>query len=217
MGNQSVRRAMCDRIKQHVAAYQQQPLNEAVYTRMLALDREDFGGSHADSPGPIGYGQTISQPFMVAMMTDLLLRATDQRDVVCEIGTGSGYQAAILAHFFQQVRSIETVQPLADAAAKRLQAMGLSHIQVIQGDGLQLPEASFSGLIATCGVTGPIPLSWGQSLQVGGAMLLPHAPTEADAMQIVLWRKTGSDPADLEPVQLLDHPLFCRFVPFVRG
>ena len=92
MGNQSVRRAMCDTIKQHVAAYQQQPLNEAVYARMLALDREDFGGSHADNPEPIGYGQTISQPFMVAMMTDLLwsisLRGKSHIHKKCPISNG---------------------------------------------------------------------------------------------------------------------------------
>src|SRR5262245_16527268 len=107
------------------------------------------GDAYADRPLPIGYGQTISQPFIVALMTDLLRVRPD--DIVLEIGTGSGYQAAILAHLGRQVYTIEIVPALADSAAARLQRLGYGIVATRSGDGYYGWEEAgpFDGIIVT--------------------------------------------------------------------
>src|SRR5262249_32896197 len=97
--------------------------------------------AYANRPLPIGYGQTISQPYIVALMTDLLRPAQDSRTL--EIGTGSGYQAAVLAELGHQVYTIEIVSELAEQAAKRLPELGYRAVHVRQGDGYYgWPEAA---------------------------------------------------------------------------
>jgi protein-L-isoaspartate(D-aspartate) O-methyltransferase len=105
--------------------------------------------AYADHPLPIGYGATISQPYIVAFMTELLAPNRTQR--VLEIGTGSGYQAAILAQLAAKVYTIEIVPELARAAAKTLRELGYSNVMVRQGDGYKgwPEEAPFDGIIVT--------------------------------------------------------------------
>ena len=115
--------------------------DERVLRAMRKVPREQFvpeqirGQSYSDGPLPIGYDQTISQPFVVAFMTEKLgLRPTDR---VLEIGTGSGYQAAILAELAAKVYTIEIVEPLGKRAAQTLQRLGYKNVQVKIGDGYQ--------------------------------------------------------------------------------
>jgi protein-L-isoaspartate(D-aspartate) O-methyltransferase len=130
------------------------------------------GQAYADRPLPIGYGQTISQPFIVAVMTDLLQVAPDH--VVLEIGTGSGYQAAVLAHLAHQVYTIEIVPGLANNAAQRLQSLGYANVATRLGDGYYgwQEAAPFDGIIVTA-VASQIPPPLIQQLKAGGRMVMP--------------------------------------------
>jgi protein-L-isoaspartate(D-aspartate) O-methyltransferase len=128
--------------------------------------------AYEDRPLPIGYGQTISQPFIVALMTDMLRTAPAQ--VVLEVGTGSGYQAAVLASLVRAVHSIEIITPLADTAEQRLRRTGHANVTVHRGDGYYgVPEAApFDGIMVTAAATGIPPPLLGQ-LRPGGRMVIP--------------------------------------------
>ncbi|MDD5005295.1 MAG: protein-L-isoaspartate(D-aspartate) O-methyltransferase [Candidatus Omnitrophica bacterium] len=128
--------------------------------------------AYEDGPLPIGYGQTISQPYIVAYMTEAL--ELKPEDIVLEIGTGSGYQAAVLAEIVKQVYTIELLRPLADGARERLKKSGYSNIEVKQGDGyLGWPEhAPFDKIIVTAAPE-DIPIKLIEQLKVGGKMILP--------------------------------------------
>jgi protein-L-isoaspartate(D-aspartate) O-methyltransferase len=128
--------------------------------------------AYADRPLPIGYGQTISQPFIVALMTDLL--RVGPNDVVLEIGTGSGYQAAVLARLAREVHTIEIIPPLAEAAAQRLQRLGYANVATRLGDGYYgwREAAPFDANIVTAAAS-QIPPPLIQQLKPGGRMVIP--------------------------------------------
>lgn len=121
---------------------------------------------------PIGHGQTISQPFVVALMTQLLELTPQSR--VLEIGTGSGYQAAVLAELAGEVYSVEYVPELAEVAARRLNDLGYRNVQVRSGDGREgWPEAApFDGILVAAGAA-EIPPALVQQLRVGGRLVIP--------------------------------------------
>ena len=128
--------------------------------------------AYTNRPLPIGYGQTISQPYIVALMTDLLRLA--KRSRALEIGTGSGYQAAVLAELGHQVYTMEIVSELAEQAAQRLSALGYSAVHARQGDGYYgWPEAApFDGIVVTAAAS-QIPLPLLEQLRPGGRMVIP--------------------------------------------
>lgn len=148
-----------------VQAMKRVPRHQFVPERLREL-------AHRDGPLPIGEGQTISQPYIVALMTELLQLRGDER--ILEIGTGSGYQAAVLAEIAREVYTIEILEPLATAAEKRLKNMGYENIAVKCGDGYQGWEehAPFDGIIVTC-APDHIPQPLVEQLQVGGRMVIP--------------------------------------------
>ena len=125
-----------------------------------------------NNPLSIGYGQTISQPYIVALMTDLL--ALEAEDVVLEIGTGSGYQAAILSQLCNQVYSIEYVEALAATARARFEKLGYDNIEIMAGNGFDgWPEhAPYDGIIVTAAAT-HIPRPLIEQLKPGGRMVIP--------------------------------------------
>ena len=125
-----------------------------------------------NNPLPIGYGQTISQPYIVALMTDLLAPEAD--DVVLEIGTGSGYQAAVLSQLCSQVYTIEYVEALADMAKARFEKLGYDNIETRAGNGFDgWPEhAPYDGIIVTAAAT-QIPGPLIEQLKAGGRMVIP--------------------------------------------
>jgi protein-L-isoaspartate(D-aspartate) O-methyltransferase len=132
--------------------------------------------AYGDHPLPIGYGQTISQPYIVAWMTELMELKKD--DKVLEIGTGSGYQAAVLAELgYVDVYSIEVVPELADQAAERLKNLGYSQIHLTQGDGYYGWEeyAPFDAIIVTA-APDHLPLPLVQQLKEGGRLVIPIGP-----------------------------------------
>ena len=128
--------------------------------------------AYENRPLPIGYGQTISQPYIVALMTDLLNVNPDA--VVLEVGTGSGYQAAILAELVKAVYTIEIIPALGEQARKRLEALGCHNVQVRLGDGYYGWEehAPYDGIIVTA-AAGHIPPPLIQQLKPGGKMVIP--------------------------------------------
>ena len=150
----------------------------AVLAAMRSVPRERFLPPHLeefayqDSPLPIEQGQTISQPFIVALMTDLL--QVGPNDAVLEIGTGSGYQAAVLARLAREVYTIEIVPALADAAAQRLQRLGYGNVATRLGDGYYgwQEAAPFDGIIVTAAASQIPPPLIGQ-LKSGGRMVIP--------------------------------------------
>jgi protein-L-isoaspartate(D-aspartate) O-methyltransferase len=153
-------------------------VDQRVLAAMVKVPREEFvppnlrGASYEDRPLPIGYGQTISQPYIVAVMTEQLRPKPSDR--VLEIGTGSGYQAAILAELVADVYTIEIIEPLAKIAEATLQRLGHKNVHVKAGDGYQgWPEhAPFDAIIVTCAPDHvPQPLS--TQLKEGGRMIIP--------------------------------------------
>lgn len=152
--------------------------DEKVLSAMIKVPRHEFVPkawrflAYADRPLPIGEGQTISQPYIVALMTELLeLKGTEK---VLEIGTGSGYQAAILAEIVPEVYTIEIIPELASSADERLKRLGYKNIFVKTGDGYYgWPEkAPFDAIIVTCGA-GHIPPALVEQLSEGGRMVIP--------------------------------------------
>jgi protein-L-isoaspartate(D-aspartate) O-methyltransferase len=128
--------------------------------------------AYYDGPLPIGHGQTISQPYIVALMTELL--QVDSTDKVFEVGTGSGYQAAVLAEIVDQVFTVEIVEPLAKSADSLLKALGYDNITVRAGDGYAgwIEEAPFDAIIVTAAPP-EIPPPLIEQLAEGGRMVIP--------------------------------------------
>uniref|UniRef100_UPI003D7F5F93 protein-L-isoaspartate(D-aspartate) O-methyltransferase n=1 Tax=Pedobacter sp. TaxID=1411316 RepID=UPI003D7F5F93 len=175
--------------------------------RHLFLPLKHQKNAYDDMPLPIGYGQTISQPFMVAYMTQLLEPEAKHR--VLEIGTGSGYQAAVLAEIVQQVYTIEIVKALGMQTKKKLQELGYHNVEVITGDGYKgLPaKAPFDGIIVTAAAeTIPPPLV--AQLKDGGRMVIPVGASSAVQTLVLLEKRKGKVfTTDVTKV---------RFVPFTR-
>jgi protein-L-isoaspartate(D-aspartate) O-methyltransferase len=154
---------------------------ERVLAAVRKVPREEFvpeqfrAASYADQPLPIGYDQTISQPFIVAFMTEEL--RPQPQDRVLEIGTGSGYQAAILAELVAEVYSIEIIEPLAKTAEATLQRLGYQNVHVKVGDGYKgWPErAPFDAVIVTC-APDHIPQPLVDQLKDHGRMIIPVGP-----------------------------------------
>jgi protein-L-isoaspartate(D-aspartate) O-methyltransferase len=164
--------------------------------------------AHEDTPLPIACGQTISQPTVVGLMTQAL--GLTRRCKVLEIGTGSGYQAAILAKLARRVYTIERHKALAQGARRVIEQLGLHNVIVVHGDGaLGLPEqAPFDRILVTCAAEDP-PRLLLEQLRVGGIMVLPVGQSAAVQTLLKITRtENGLDYADLGEV---------RFVPLVEG
>ena len=153
----------------------------AVMDAMLGVPRHEFvppseiDDAYRNRPLPIGRGQTISQPYIVALTTDLIQPQKHHR--VLEIGTGSGYQAAVLANLVQRVYSIEIVESLAREAAGRLRILGYANVEVRHGDGhAGWPEqAPFDGIVVTAAAE-RVPDALLAQLKPGGRMVIPIGP-----------------------------------------
>jgi protein-L-isoaspartate(D-aspartate) O-methyltransferase len=148
------------------------------------------GKAYIDAPLTIGKGQTISQPYIVAFMTEKLkLKPTDR---VLEIGTGSGYQAAVLAEIVSEVYSIEIIDSLGEAASNRLQSLGYDNVEVKIGDGyLGWPDKSpFDAIIITAGID-HVPQPLIDQLAEGGRLIVPEGSVRSTRDLMLLTKKKG--------------------------
>ena len=188
--------------------------DKAVLRAMDEVPREQFvdvdftDSAYADQALPIACGQTISQPYVVAYMTEKLGLRPHHR--VLEIGTGSGYQAAVLSRLAREVVSIERYRTLADVARARLQALGYGNVEVITGDGfIGAPNrAPFDRIIVTAAAE-TLPQSLLDQLADGGVMVIPLGPRGGHQHIVKLTKKeTGVEREDLIAV---------RFVPLLPG
>jgi protein-L-isoaspartate(D-aspartate) O-methyltransferase len=186
--------------------------DERVLAAMGKVPREEFvppesrGVSYEDGPLPIGYDQTISQPYIVAFMTEQLrLKPSDR---LLEIGTGSGYQAAILAELVSDVYSIDIVAPLARTAEATLKRLGCKNVHVKIGDGYKgWPEAApFDAIIVTC-APDKVPQPLIDQLKDGGRMVIPVG--ERFAQQLYLLEKKNGQIKESVTLPV-------RFVPMLR-
>lgn len=186
--------------------------DERVLEAMLATPRHEFvppeqvRQAYVDAPLPIGNSQTISQPYIVAYMTEAA--NLKKGDRVLEIGTGSGYQAAVLAEIVKEVYTIEIIKPLADTARQRLKDLGYKNIYVKHGDGyLGWPEFMPYDAIIVTAAPDEIPEKLVEQLKRGGRMVIPIGSFYQELYLITKTEK-GIHKKALLPV---------RFVPMVRG
>lgn len=175
--------------------------------RQLFVPIQHQKRAYADSPLPIGYGQTISQPYIVAYMTELLDLKPHHR--VLEIGTGSGYQAAVLAEIAKEVYTIEIIKELGEQAGKRLDSLGYDNVTVVIGDGYKglQAEAPFDAIMVTA-APDEVPPPLIDQLKDGGKIVVPVGPPTAVQTLMLIKKKNGKiTRTSLSAV---------RFVPFTR-
>jgi protein-L-isoaspartate(D-aspartate) O-methyltransferase len=185
-----------------------------VLAAMREVPRHEFvppdvrADAYIDSPLPIGFGQTISQPYIVALMTELVRPSAT--DSVLEVGTGSGYQAAVLSRLVATVRSIEIVEPLGRAAEATLRRLGCTNVQVRIGDGYQgWPDAAPFDSIMVTAAPASVPAALVAQLRPGGRMVIPVGPV-GGVQDLLLMEKDGTGRMTTRNV------IPVRFVPLVR-
>ena len=174
----ALRADLVDEVRTYAGYAGDAPFSDEVLAALGRVERHLFvppgqvGYAYENRPLPIGHGQTISQPYIVALMTDLL--EPDENDVVLEVGTGSGYQAAVLAELVGHVYSIEIIEALAVSARERLARLGYDNVTTKLGDGYYGWEehAPFDSIIVTAAASHvPPPLI--EQLKPGGRMVIP--------------------------------------------
>jgi len=188
--------------------------NQAVLRAMDEVPREHFvvpefiDSAYADQALPIACGQTISQPYVVAYMTEQLDVEPQHR--VLEVGTGSGYQAAILSRLAREVVSIERYRTLADMARERIKTLGYSNVLILTGDGFGgAPEqAPFDRIIVTAAAE-EVPDALLEQLGDGGKMVLPLGPRSGTQYIVKLCKTAGA--------LSRENLIAVRFVPLLRG
>jgi protein-L-isoaspartate(D-aspartate) O-methyltransferase len=201
-----------ERLKMVAAQLQARGIrDERVLNAMARLPRHEFitakyrDQAYEDHPIPIGEGQTISQPYIVALMTEVL--ALSSNDKVLEVGTGSGYQTAILAELAREVISIERHPALAEAAQVLLARLGYTNVRIIVGDGSAgVPESAPYDAIMVAAASPQIPAALWRQLAESGRLVIPVGPPEAQELQLI--RNVNGTP-------MMRRIEGCRFVPLI--
>ncbi len=185
-----------------------------VFSAMLKVPREEFvplrfrNIAYNDGPIFIGFGQTISQPYTVAFMTDLV--SIDSREKILEIGTGSGYQAAVLSLLFDKVYTVERIPELAEEAKQRLIKLGYKNVEVRSGSGEfgWKEKAPFDAILVTAGMEA-VPQELFEQLKEGGVLVAPIGAGEEKQMTRFTKLKAGK-------IKKEEYGIF-HFVPFVES
>ncbi len=175
--------------------------------RHIFIDEALAHLAYQDQALPIGQGQTISQPFTVALMTATLLNIP--RPSVLEVGTGSGYQTAVLAHLCERVFSVERIQPLLLRAQERLEALRIDNVELRLGDGYSgwREQGPFAGILVTAAPRAT-PQALLDQLAAGGRMVVPVGGDEAQKLKVYDRTASGLKEAVMDDV---------RFVPLIKG
>ena len=180
-----------------------QRLDERVMAVMSAVPRHLFvpaqiaAAAYHDAPLPIGFNKTISQPFMVALMTDLLeLQSTDK---VLEVGTGLGYQTAVLARLVDHVWSVEIVEEFVETAQNRLKLVGIENVSIRVGDGSRgwVEHAPYDKILVAAAAR-EVPKALIGQLKPGGRLVMPLGP--ADGQRLSLVYKSADESLDIRPI-----------------
>ena len=176
--------------------------------RHLFLDEALAHRAYEDAALPIGFNQTLSQPYIVARMTELLLAGGRPRRVL-EIGTGSGYQTAVLAALVDEVFSVERIRGLQDKAKGRLRELAIYNVSLRHADGFHgwADKGPFDGIITTAAPLA-IPQELCEQLAPGGRLVIPAGPEQSQQLYVVTRLEQGFDTKAMEPV---------RFVPLLSG
>lgn len=179
--------------------------------RHLFLDEALSHRAYEDSALPIGYGQTLSQPYIVARMTEILLGAAGSKlERVLEVGTGSGYQTAVLAQLVGQVYSVERIKPLQDKARQRLRELGLRNVMMDHADGgFGWPEKAPFDAILSAAAPQYVPEDLKQQLAPNGVLVIPVGGEQQELQLIV--RDGDSDQFMTQSLEVV------RFVPLLSG
>jgi protein-L-isoaspartate(D-aspartate) O-methyltransferase len=211
-GQDEVRQSRLDMVERQIR--QRGVVDPRVLEVMRTVPRERFVPAEAaaraydDNPLAIGFGQTISQPYIVAYMTEALAVQPTHR--VLEIGTGSGYQAAVLGALAREVYTIEIVAPLAKLAATVLRDLGYTNVQVREGDGFAgWPEQAPFDRIMVTAAPDEIPQPLIDQLAPGGRLVIPVGP-QGDTQWMTIVEKTAMGVAERRTIPV-------QFVPFTRG
>ncbi|HEY8157141.1 MAG TPA: protein-L-isoaspartate(D-aspartate) O-methyltransferase [Methylobacter sp.] len=177
--------------------------------RHIFMDEALASRAYEDTALPIGYNQTISQPYIVAKMTELLLAPSNRLAKVLEIGTGCGYQTAILAQLVEHVYSVERIAPLQKKAKDRLWDLKFKNVSYLHSDGGWgwLDHAPYDGILVAAAPT-EIPEMLLQQMAVGGVMVIPVGKGSSQRLQRITRTESGYEVEKLEPVV---------FVPFLSG
>jgi protein-L-isoaspartate(D-aspartate) O-methyltransferase len=210
MTSQRTRARMVERLREQGIADERVLAAMAAVPRHLFVEEALASRAYEDTALPIGFGQTISQPFVVARMIELLLHARELGRVL-EVGTGCGYQAAVLAHLAAEVYSIERIRELLERARGNLRELRLRNLRLAHGDGAAGMEkaAPFDSIIVAAAAP-QLPQALLPQLARGGRMILPLRERGADAQRLVLVERSRLGYAEtvLDPV---------RFVPLQAG
>ncbi len=176
--------------------------------RHLFVDEALASRAYEDVALPIGAGQTISQPYIVARMTEAVLGGQDRARVL-EIGTGCGYQTAVLARLARRVFTVERIESLLDSARERLRALGVANVRYSHGDGFAgwPAQAPFDAILVAAAPAG-VPEALPHQLEIGGRMVIPVGPQGDQQLLLVTRRETGFEESVLERVS---------FVPLLSG
>ena len=211
MTSARTRARMVERLREHGIS------DERVLTAMNTVPRHQFveealaSRAYDDTALPIGFAQTISQPYVVARMIECLVRDQKSPGKVLEVGTGCGYQAAVLAHVFREVYSIERIGALLERARANLLGLRLANLRLAHGDGYAgLEKAAPFQAIIVAAAAREVPEALVRQLAPGGRMVLPLRASHRDAQRLVFLERNGRAlvESELDPV---------RFVPMEAG
>jgi len=207
MTSQRTRDRLVQRLREHGIDDERVLSVIGAVPRHIFIDEALSTRAYEDTALPIGHGQTISQPFIVALMTKTLLNKPRER--VLEIGTGSGYQTAVLAALVKRVFTVERIAPLIERARERFRAMKLRNVRVKYDDGnLGWPDQGpFDGIIVTAAARS-VPAALLDQLTVGGRLVIPVGDERTQELKVIDKTEEGIREESLE---------YVRFVPLLRG
>ena len=210
MTSQRTRERLIQRLKDRGISNQRVLDVMRVTPRHLFLDEALSHRAYEDTALPIGYGQTLSQPYVVALMTQLLL-SLGPRKKVLEIGSGSGYQSAILAQLVDQLYSVERIKPLIDKSRERLRLLGIRNVRFYHSDGgFGLPESGPYDAILSAAAPNEVPEELLHQLAPDGILVIPVGPGDVQELRIIT-REGDSYNFDERVAESV------RFVPLLSG
>lgn len=210
MTSQRTRERLIERLKEQGITNQRVMDVMRVTPRHLFLDEALSHRAYEDTALPIGHGQTLSQPYVVALMTEILL-SLGPRQKVLEIGAGSGYQTAILAQLVGQVYSVERIKPLLDKARERLRKLGLRNVRLSHSDGgFGFPDNAPYDAILSAAAPHEVPEELLHQLAPNGMLVIPVGPGDEQELRVITREGDSSNFEERVAEQV-------RFVPLLNG